>query len=641
MFASPDNHHCHALSPNQITGPIRVHMHLQRCIWRLSCTRQHASHVLHQISTQPFEFLHVSTPRLFHVSREAFHCFSNFNSVLINIRQLHHQAAVQNRLRWRDFLRSFNLCCLLFSSPDTWWIDAFCTIQLHALQSVLNKFRVSLQRHLIIQHINSDCSIQDLQILLVVCTKSNVACLFHLKSFLKDFSKGDFSCCTRAQRRRKLVTLWASHKKFNLKQLPRTGNFRMFMNEVFSHFHLQLVTLYTSSDLWLNFLCSQFADFSRFHARVQQRGKLITWRTSHKKFRLFSILHSSEFCFVIFKAEVPHCSVGSCSRQIHCDPFTESPSSHMMQTSTDWVLLWSHTRSTHSGICTTPWPHHRWDLRPCTVVWVILQSSRTPVLLGVKLFMHCSSKQSKMFICSGAASAASPTTSSTLHVLCANTSTYASRCYSSASAANSSTSSPCLYWPGLSVNLTRFVSRSSVFVSLALEPAPDRVPEPDDPPNRTMGTGCETDCGVDSWSDCWSSTTIGSPTCTSSPASGHHLPRALQCGLGICHHEELSHCACLTLTPCMLDTRLCIRTSRDLSSWRISSDQFSELQASQSQEQRLDLPLPRVQEVSPDSVAIPSLVFHHSCNSRSSLHTIWREEIRSTRSLVMSDIDTA
>ena len=34
----------------------------------------------------------------------------------------------------------------------------------------------------------------------------------------------------------------------------------MIMNEVFLHFHLQhvqLVALYTSSDLWLNFLCFQ------------------------------------------------------------------------------------------------------------------------------------------------------------------------------------------------------------------------------------------------------------------------------------------------------------------------------------------------------------------------------------------------
>ena len=89
------------------------------------------------------------------------------------------------------------------------------------------------------------------------------------------------------------VHSWVIDEGLNLRHLPRTGNFRMFMNEVFSHFHLQLVTLYTSSGLWLNFLCSQFADFSRFCARVQQRGKLITWRTSHK---------TSEFCPVIFRS---------------------------------------------------------------------------------------------------------------------------------------------------------------------------------------------------------------------------------------------------------------------------------------------------------------------------------------------------
>ena len=40
------------------------------------------------------------------------------------------------------------------------------------------------------------------------------------------------------------------------------------------------------------------------------------------------------------------------------------------------------------------------------------------------------------------------------------------------------------------MNLTRFASRSSVFVSLALEPTPDRVPELHDPPTLTVGTGC-------------------------------------------------------------------------------------------------------------------------------------------------------
>ena len=43
---------------------------------------------------------------------------------------------------------------------------------------------------------------------------------------------------------------------------PARGIAEMIMNEVLLHFHLQLVALYTRSDLWLNFLCFQFADFS-------------------------------------------------------------------------------------------------------------------------------------------------------------------------------------------------------------------------------------------------------------------------------------------------------------------------------------------------------------------------------------------
>ena len=50
--------------------------------------------------------------------------------------------------------------------------------------------------------------------------------------------------------------------------------------------------------------------------------------------------------------------------------------------------------------------------------------------------------------------------------------------------------------------------------------------------------------------------------------------------------------------------------------------------------------LPRNSNTRCTEHAIPSLQFHHSCNSRSSLHTIWREENRSTRSLVMSHVDT-
>ena len=38
----------------------------------------------------------------------------------------------------------------------------------------------------------------------------------------------------------------------------------------------------------------------------------------------FFILHSMEFSFVVFKTEVPHCSIGFCSDQVHCEAFTKS-----------------------------------------------------------------------------------------------------------------------------------------------------------------------------------------------------------------------------------------------------------------------------------------------------------------------------
>ena len=50
-------------------------------------------------------------------------------------------------------------------------------------------------------------------------------------------------------------------KGLNLKDFPARGILGMLMNEVLLHFHLQLVSLYTSSDLWPNSLCFQLADF--------------------------------------------------------------------------------------------------------------------------------------------------------------------------------------------------------------------------------------------------------------------------------------------------------------------------------------------------------------------------------------------
>ena len=116
------------------------------------------------------------------------------------------------------------------------------------------------------------------------------------------------------------------------------------------------------------------------------------------------------------------------------------------------------------------------SLRPSTMQSGLSDSS---IFTNTSVFL-CA----KLFICSGTASVASPTTSSTLHVLWAGHLNigikmllFRFRCQ------------PCLFWPQLSVSLTRFVSRSSVFVSFALEPDPARVPELDDPPTRNVGTG--------------------------------------------------------------------------------------------------------------------------------------------------------
>ena len=127
----------------------------------------------------------MSTPRLFHVSREAFHCFSNVNSVLSNIRQLDHK--LRYKVDSADVSFSeFSICAVCSSVLLTRGESTpFTPVNFMLSKAPSTSFVVSLQRHLIIQHINFDCSIQDLQLLLVVCTKSNVAGLFHLKPFLK------------------------------------------------------------------------------------------------------------------------------------------------------------------------------------------------------------------------------------------------------------------------------------------------------------------------------------------------------------------------------------------------------------------------------------------------------------------------
>ena len=50
VFVFSHVHTCRAFPSKQITNPIRAHVHLQRCIGRLSHTRKHSYPVLHQVS---------------------------------------------------------------------------------------------------------------------------------------------------------------------------------------------------------------------------------------------------------------------------------------------------------------------------------------------------------------------------------------------------------------------------------------------------------------------------------------------------------------------------------------------------------------------------------------------------------------
>ena len=132
------------------------------------------------------------------------------------------------------------------------------------------------------------------------------------------------------------------------------------------------------------------------------------------------------------------------------------------------------------------------------------------------------------------------------------------------------------------MKLTRFVSRPSVFVSLALEPTPDRVPELLIHPLelRELAVKLTVTLIVNLIVDIPQLLVRQHPLLFWLPDTGFYFqPQPLlvtllaqlvsdrelfQRSLNICRHEELSHCACLTPTACMLDTRLRTHTSQHL-----------------------------------------------------------------------------
>ena len=148
VFALSDNHPRRALSSEQVSGQIGIHMHDTSDICRGYVS---TSLVLRQVSTQPLEFGHVSTVWLFHVFRETFQCVSDTNPVPSDMHQLitklrHevHSVGVS--------LSEFSICavCSAFLQAR---VDAFCTNHFHALQGIFIKLRVSVQCHLVILYV--------------------------------------------------------------------------------------------------------------------------------------------------------------------------------------------------------------------------------------------------------------------------------------------------------------------------------------------------------------------------------------------------------------------------------------------------------------------------------------------------------
>ena len=126
-FASPDNHACRALSPGAGLWPNRNPTYACTGTSEMSRVCQHASLILHKMTSQSLEVNQVIMSRFFHVSREKLHCHSNVISVLRDISPLHHQTAMQSRLCRREILRALHSCCLFLNSSHTWRLGAFST----------------------------------------------------------------------------------------------------------------------------------------------------------------------------------------------------------------------------------------------------------------------------------------------------------------------------------------------------------------------------------------------------------------------------------------------------------------------------------------------------------------------------------
>ena len=159
-----------------------------------------------------------------------------------------------------------------------------------------------------------------------------------------------------------------------------------------------------SVSLFVTCLCLYRAESFRLHTCTQQRREVVTWRTSRKKLGLLSVLQSSEFSSVVFKAENPtlfHWLLQS-------EPFTKSQLRCMRHKPRriEYCCGLARIQLMHNSMISS-------SLRPSTPLNCLSNSSifsNTSVLLDANLFMDCSTVN----ICSGAAAAVSSATSSVL-----------------------------------------------------------------------------------------------------------------------------------------------------------------------------------------------------------------------------------
>ena len=142
--------------------------------------------------------------------------------------------------------------------------------------------------------------------------------------------------------------------------------------------------------------------------------------------------------------------------------------------------------------------------------------------------------------------------------------------------------------------------------------------------------------------------------------SDRHLPsRARRCDLGICRREEPSRRACLLPTVCMLDTRRYFHTSRKISFRDVSLPINSRNSGHHDHRRDTWICLHHNHNKSRPASAVLASAGHgtsdthvalntrshlsllqHSRDTRSSLHTIWREEHCGTRPHVMAHVDS-